>query len=96
MDRMGRRAGRHFAEDVLADGTALGLDESATLPGSWVGWRCGTTGTIRHNAVVAAMSYECCCSSSVSLYRLRWLSPWPAAFGFHEFFFFHACTAIFH
>ncbi|AKN16365.1 PAQR family membrane homeostasis protein TrhA [Mycobacterium haemophilum] len=54
------------------------------------------TGTILHNAGVAAMVLLFVGGALYSiggiLYALRWPNPWPATFGFHEFF--HACTAI--
>ena len=54
------------------------------------------TGTILHNAGVAAMVLLFVGGALYSiggiLYALRWPDPWPSTFGYHEFF--HACTAI--
>jgi hemolysin III len=54
------------------------------------------TGTILHNAGVAAMVLLFVGGALYSiggiLYALRWPDPWPATFGYHEFF--HACTAV--
>jgi len=54
------------------------------------------TSTILHNAGVAAMVLlfvgGVLYSIGAILYALRWPDPWPATFGYHEFF--HACTAV--
>jgi hemolysin III len=54
------------------------------------------TGTILHNAGVAAMVLLFVGGALYSiggiLYALRWPDPWPSTFGYHEFF--HACTAV--
>ena len=54
------------------------------------------TGTILHNAGVAAMVLlfvgGVLYSIGGILYALRWPDPWPNTFGYHEFF--HACTAV--
>jgi len=54
------------------------------------------TVTILHNAGVAAMVLLFVGGALYSiggiLYGLRWPDPWPATFGFHEFF--HACTVV--
>jgi hemolysin III len=54
------------------------------------------TGTILHNAGVAAMVLLFVGGALYSiggiLYALKWPDPWPSTFGFHEFF--HACTAV--
>ncbi|MGB9227834.1 PAQR family membrane homeostasis protein TrhA [Mycobacterium sp.] len=54
------------------------------------------TGTILHNAGVAAMVLlfvgGVLYSVGGILYALRWPDPWPSTFGYHEFF--HACTAV--
>ena len=54
------------------------------------------TGTILHNAGVAAMVLLFVGGALYSiggiLYALKWPDPWPSTFGYHEFF--HACTAV--
>ncbi len=54
------------------------------------------TGTILHNAGVAAMVLLFVGGALYSiggiLYAFKWPDPWPSTFGYHEFF--HACTAI--
>ena len=62
-----------------------------------LGWvAVGFTTTILHNAGVAAMVLLFVGGALYSiggiLYALRWPDPWPATFGYHEFF--HACTAV--
>jgi hemolysin III len=51
---------------------------------------------ILHAAGVAAMALLAVGGTLYSiggmLYALRWPDPWPATFGYHEFF--HACTAV--
>jgi hemolysin III len=53
-------------------------------------------GMILHNAGVAAMVLLAVGGALYSIgavfYGLRWPDPWPATFGYHEFF--HACTAV--
>jgi hemolysin III len=61
---------------------------------SWVAiW---FTGTILHGAGVAAFVLLIVGGVIYSvggvLYGARWPDPWPATFGYHEFF--HACTAV--
>jgi hemolysin III len=54
------------------------------------------TGTILHNAGVAATVLLAVGGALYSLgavfYALRWPDPWPSTFGYHEVF--HACTAV--
>jgi len=54
------------------------------------------TGTILHNAGVAAMVLLFVGGALYSiggiLYAFKWPDPWPSTFGYHEFF--HACTAV--
>ncbi len=62
-----------------------------------LGWvAVGFVGPILHNAGVAATVLLIVGGALYSiggvLYGLRWPDPWPATFGFHEFF--HACTAV--
>jgi len=62
-----------------------------------LGWvAVGFTVTILHNAGVAAMVLLFVGGALYSiggiLYAMRWPDPWPATFGYHEFF--HACTAV--
>jgi len=53
-------------------------------------------GSIVHGAGVAAMVLLAVGGALYSiggvLYGIRWPDPWPATFGYHEFF--HACTAV--
>ena len=92
--RVGRRAGRGVAQDVLADRTALG--RCPALPAARLGRRRSTSRRSCTCAGVAAMVLLVVGGALYSiggiLYALRWPDPWPNTFGYHEFF--HACTAV--